>query len=121
MSYETENDVELTPVIDWSTDWDSHDPAWRNNPFPIWDELRQTCPVAHTERYNEGVWLPTRFDDITAIAHDTAHPQRGRGVPAGLRRREPVPERDRTGDHRRGGDVARRHRDDGVSCGMSRS
>jgi cytochrome P450 len=59
-------------VDDWHTDWDHHDPQWVADPFPIWDELRQSCPVAHTGRYNEGVWLPTRYEDIMAVAHDTA-------------------------------------------------
>ncbi len=61
----------VPPVSDWTSDWDHHDPAWVNDPFPIWDELRSGCPVARTDRYNEGVWLPTRFDDVTAVARDT--------------------------------------------------
>lgn len=61
----------VPPVNDWKTDWDHHDPAWVNDPFPIWEELRSGCPVAHTDRYNEGAWLPTRFEDVTAIARDT--------------------------------------------------
>lgn len=60
----------VPPVSDWSSDWDHHDSAWVNNPFPIWDELRSGCPVAHTDRYNEGVWLPTRFEDLTAVARN---------------------------------------------------
>jgi hypothetical protein len=40
------------------------------DPFPIWDELRRGCPVAHSDRYG-GVWLPTRHDDVSAIAYDT--------------------------------------------------
>lgn len=63
--------TDIRPVKDWHRDWDHHDPSWVGDPFPIWDELREQCPVAHTDRYNEGVWLPTRFEDITAIAHDT--------------------------------------------------
>jgi cytochrome P450 len=58
------------PVEDWATDFDHTDDVWAANPFPIWDELRRTCPVAHSDRYN-GVWLPTRHDDVTAIAYDT--------------------------------------------------
>jgi hypothetical protein len=58
------------PVSDWATDFDHTDEAWAADPFPIWDELRQTCPVAHTERYG-GVWLPTRHEDVSAIAYDT--------------------------------------------------
>ena len=56
------------PVTDWATDWDHLDPRWREDPFPIWDELRQSCPIAHTERY-QGAYLPTRYEDVRAIAH----------------------------------------------------
>ncbi len=58
------------PVTDWATDLDHTDDEWAADPFPIWDELRQTCPVAHTERYG-GAWLPTRFEDVSAVAYDT--------------------------------------------------
>ena len=58
------------PVRDWATDFDHTDPAWAADPYPIWDELRETCPVAHSERYG-GVWLPTRHEDISRIAYDT--------------------------------------------------
>src|SRR3970040_2040481 len=36
------------PVEDWATDYDIFDPAYIRDPFPVWDELRQQCPVAHT-------------------------------------------------------------------------
>jgi cytochrome P450 len=58
------------PVEDWATDFDHTDDVWAADPFPIWDELRRTCPVAHSDRYN-GVWLPTRHEDVSAIAYDT--------------------------------------------------
>jgi hypothetical protein len=48
------------------------DPEYVADPFPIWDALRHTCPVAHSERYG-GSWLPTRYEDVTAIAHDIEH------------------------------------------------
>ena len=60
------------PVTDWATDWDHLDPRWVEDPFPIWDELRQTCPIAHTERF-KGVYLPTRYEDVRAIAYDPEH------------------------------------------------
>src|SRR4051812_21086888 len=59
-------------VEDWATDFDHVDPQWAADPYPIWAELRETCPVAHSDRYG-GVWLPTRHDDIAAIAYDTDH------------------------------------------------
>lgn len=62
--------VGRSPVTDWKTDFDHLDPQWVNDPYPIWDQLRQECPIAHTERYT-GAYLPTRYDDIRAIAYDT--------------------------------------------------
>jgi cytochrome P450 len=58
------------PVTDWTTDFDHTDDVWAADPYPIWAELRERCPVAHTDRYG-GVWLPTRFEDVSAIAYDT--------------------------------------------------
>ena len=60
------------PVEDWAKDFDHTDEVWAADPYPIWDELRQGCPVAHSDRYG-GVWLPTRHDDVAAIAYDTEH------------------------------------------------
>ncbi len=58
------------PVEDWAKDFDHTDEAWAADPYPIWDELRQGCPIAHSDRYG-GVWLPTRHDDVAAVAYDT--------------------------------------------------
>jgi cytochrome P450 len=60
------------PVTDWATDFDHLDPRWVENPYPIWDELRGKCPIAHTERF-QGVYFPARYADIRAIAYDTEH------------------------------------------------
>ena len=60
------------PVSDWATDWDHLERQWNEDPYPIWDGLRKTCPVAHTERYM-GAYLPTRYEDVKAVAHDTEH------------------------------------------------
>ncbi|MBV1692893.1 MAG: cytochrome P450 [Hyphomicrobiales bacterium] len=58
------------PVKDWATDWDHLDPRWNKDPYPIWDELRSRCPVAHTQRF-EGAYLPTTYEAVKAIAYDT--------------------------------------------------
>jgi len=63
---------ERKPVADWRTDWDHLDPAWRDDPYPIWAELRQRWPIAQTGRF-EGAYLPTRYADVKAIAYDTEH------------------------------------------------
>ena len=60
------------PVVDWATDWDHLDPQWVDDPYPIWSELRHSCPIAHTDRFG-GVYLPTRYEDVRAIAYDTEH------------------------------------------------
>ena len=60
------------PVTDWASDFDHRDPDWVEDPFPIWDELRQKCPIAHTDRFS-GVYFPSRYDDIRAIAYDPEH------------------------------------------------
>ena len=60
------------PVLDWKTDFDPLDKAWVDDPFPIWAQLRDGCPVAHTNRYR-GLYLPTKYADIREIAYDTEH------------------------------------------------
>jgi cytochrome P450 len=59
-------------VSDWTTDFDHTDPEWVADPYPIWDDLRTRCPVAHSDRYG-GTWLPVRHDDVAAVAYDTEH------------------------------------------------
>src|SRR5205085_8687427 len=58
------------PVNDWASDFDHLDQRWVENPYPIWDELREKCPVAHTERFR-GVYFPSRYEDVRAVAYDT--------------------------------------------------
>ena len=60
------------PVKDWKTDYDIFAEEYKKDPFPIWDELREQCPVAHTERW-EGSWMPTRYEDLFKIAQDIQH------------------------------------------------
>jgi len=64
--------VTSTPVTNWTTDYDILDPDYVADPYPIWDDLRGECPIAHTDRWG-GSWMPTRYDDVAAIAHDVEH------------------------------------------------
>ena len=65
-------DHERPSPTDWATDFDhTHDDYAAAAP-EIWDDLRGRCPVAHTDRFG-GAWLPTRHEDVSAIAHDTTH------------------------------------------------
>jgi cytochrome P450 len=60
------------PVGDFADDFDHTDPAWVADPYPIWDDLRQRCPVAHSDRYG-GTWLPVTHDLVSEVAYDHEH------------------------------------------------
>jgi cytochrome P450 len=66
----TRNPIVTGPVSDWATDFSHLEPEWAADPYPIQDDLRERCPVAHTDRFGGG-WLPTRYADVSAIAYDT--------------------------------------------------
>jgi cytochrome P450 len=59
-------------VSDWATDFSHMEPEWSADPYPLQDDLRRRCPIAHTGRFGGG-WLPTRYADVAAIAYDTEH------------------------------------------------
>ena len=61
------------PVMDWATDFDHRDPRWVENPYPIWEELRSRCPVAHSARFQDGAYFPSRYAEVREIAYDSAH------------------------------------------------
>ena len=64
--------TDVRPVADWETDFDVLSRTYVDDPFSIWDDLRQTCPVAHTDRRGS-TWLPTRYQDVVDLAHDIEH------------------------------------------------
>jgi cytochrome P450 len=66
----TRNEIITGPVDDWATDFSHLEPEWAADPYPIQDDLRGRCPIAHTERFGGG-WLPTRYEDVAAVAYDT--------------------------------------------------
>jgi cytochrome P450 len=66
----TFNEIITGPVADWATDFSHLEPEWAADPYPIQDDLRDRCPIAHTGRFGGG-WLPVRYDDVAAIAYDT--------------------------------------------------
>ena len=65
-------DTDQAHIEDWATDFDHTHPDYAAKAPEIWDDLRGSCPVAHSERFG-GTWLPTRHADVAAIAHDTEH------------------------------------------------
>ena len=58
------------PTRDWGSDLDILDPRFVMDPAAVWRELRDSCPVAFTERRGR-TWMPVRYDDIADIANDT--------------------------------------------------
>ena len=61
---------ERPAVSDWTTDFDHTDPQWSRDPYPIWEDLRGRCPLAHSDRFG-GTWLPVTHELITEISYDT--------------------------------------------------
>ncbi len=59
----------IKPVTDWKTDYYIFAKEYKKNPLPIWDELREECPMAQTERW-DGSFMPTRYEDLFDIARD---------------------------------------------------
>ncbi len=58
--------------IDWANDFDILNSAYIEDPFSIWETLREECPIAHTDR-RKSSWLPVDYDVVTKIAHDINH------------------------------------------------
>ncbi len=57
------------PVSDWAADYDIFDPEFVTDPYPIWEDLRGQCPVAHTDRWG-GSYMPSTFETVNQVAHD---------------------------------------------------
>jgi hypothetical protein len=60
MAYDTDA-ADARPVHDWVNDWDWLDPAWGPSAIDIWNEVREQCPVATTERYGRA-FMPVTMD-----------------------------------------------------------
>jgi cytochrome P450 len=62
---------EATPPgnCDAFDDLDIHSRAFSDNPYPVYDQLRQGCPVLHSDLYG-GFWLFTRYEDVKNAALD---------------------------------------------------
>lgn len=67
--YET-GETDLPLVTDWVNDWDWLDPQWGPNAIEIWDQVREVCPVATTERYGRA-FMPVTYEAVAQVAHDT--------------------------------------------------
>jgi cytochrome P450 len=64
------NEPVTGPVADWATDFSHLEREYAQHAPEVWEDLRRRCPIAHTDRFGGG-WLPTRYEDVAAIAYDT--------------------------------------------------
>ena len=48
--------------------WVDADPTVVDDPYPLWADLREKCPVI--QEPGHGVWLVSRYEDCQAIARD---------------------------------------------------
>jgi hypothetical protein len=58
-------------TIDWTTQFDHFSPEYAADPFSVWENLRDECPIARSEHFR-GMWVPIRLSEIEEIARDTA-------------------------------------------------
>jgi len=63
-------DIRNSGCPGWVKDFDiMSDPEHHRDPYSHYEELRATCPVAHSERHG-GYWIVTRHADISAVLQD---------------------------------------------------
>ena len=71
MAYEADA-MDLPPVTDWVNDWDWLDDQWGANAIDIWNDVREQCPMAQTERYGRA-FMPVTMEAVAEVANDTEH------------------------------------------------
>ena len=69
MTYDASG-TDLPPVEDWVNDWDWLDDQWGANAIQIWNDVREQCPVATTERYGRA-FMPVTMEGVSQVARDT--------------------------------------------------
>ena len=52
---------------DWSTSFDHHDAYLSRNPYPVYDQLRNQCPVTRTDAWG-GFWVVTGHAEVDSVA-----------------------------------------------------
>ncbi|ROO87946.1 cytochrome P450 [Actinocorallia herbida] len=71
-------------------DFDHHSPDYAENWRAINEDLRSTCPVAHSGAHG-GLWVVSRYDDVAAVAHDDATFSSYQELPDGSRNGATIP------------------------------
>jgi cytochrome P450 len=60
-----------TPTPDYA--FDPHDPQFARDPWSVYRELRERCPVAYSDTYDGGFWVLSKYADVRTVALDPAH------------------------------------------------
>jgi cytochrome P450 len=58
----------MTSVESHEVEFDHHRQGFNDDPFPLFAELRETCPVAHSSSH-DGFWIVSRYRDIDDVLH----------------------------------------------------
>lgn len=72
MAYDDSSKPVAEPVSDWVNDWDWLDDQWGENAIDIFNQVRDECPIASTERYGRS-FMPVTMEAAKTIAQDTEH------------------------------------------------
>lgn len=54
-----------------STDFDHHTAEFAADPWTTYRRLRERCPVAHSDAYEDGFWVLSRYSDVRRCTLDT--------------------------------------------------
>jgi cytochrome P450 len=66
-STETEAGTACPAERDWITSFDHHDAALSRNPYPVYQQLRNQCPVSKTDAWG-GFWVVTGHAEVDSVA-----------------------------------------------------
>ena len=64
---------ERSQVVDCAMDCDHLAARWREDPFPIWDELREKCPITHRAKGLVAPVINARLTSGVTIASSHGH------------------------------------------------
>ena len=57
------------PKCPVTADWQPYDPAFRKDPFPVYERFRRECPVGWVDAF-DGFWAVSRYEDVFRVALD---------------------------------------------------
>ena len=63
-------DESMLEDIPW-VDFDHNSREFAADPWQVYDELRASCPIAHTDAH-DGFWIVSKYADVVEIAKDDA-------------------------------------------------